>query len=130
MAYIKFNTDSGVLLQISDYEMNPYDSETVTTVSLPKIALETEYVWDSSLRDFVAKVYGRLTKLEFLRKFTAAERIQIREAAKVDPIIFDAMDLLDLAEFISLQDQDTMNLVGYLAQQGILQPARVMEILG
>lgn len=128
MAYFKFNQTTGELIQISDYELSPYDDETVSSSSLPKVALETEYEWNAVTREFVVKD-SALTKLEFLRKFTAQERIAIRAAAGTDPIIFDAMELLNLAEFVSLQDSDTINLVGYLAMIGILQPNRVSEIL-
>ncbi len=130
MAYFKFNESTGALIQISDYELTPVDNETVSQHVLPKIALETEYVWNSVDRQFdVKQNNGKLTKLEFLRKFTAQERIAIRAAANTDPIIYDAMELLNLAEFISLSDQDTVNLVGYLAMVSIIAPSRVTEIL-
>ena len=130
MAYVKYNEITGQLVQISDYELSPYDGESVSQIGLPKIALETEYEWSSIDRQFVVKTNnGKLTKLEFLRKFTAQERIAIRSAAQSDPIIFDAMELLNLAEFVSLTDTDTINLVGYLAMVGIIASNRVSEIL-
>lgn len=130
MAYFRYHETTGELFQISDYELSPNDGESVSQIGLPKIALETEYEWVVADKMFVFKTNnGKLTKLEFLRKFTAQERIAIRAAAQTDPIIFDAMELLNLAEFVSLSDTDTINLVGYLAMVGIIATNRVSEIL-
>lgn len=129
MAYFSYKTESGELIQISDYEIVLVDELSVSQNPLPKIALETEYTWSTELRDFFVKEKRKLTKLEFLRKFTAPERIAIRQVAVTDPIVFDAMELLDLAEFVSLDDPDTQNLIGYLSILGVLQQNRVMEIL-
>jgi hypothetical protein len=132
MAWFSYSTITGEIIQISDYEIVMGNDMSISTHSLPKIALETEYMWNKELKDFVPKTgkESNLTKLGFLRKFTAAERISIREVAKVDPIIFDAIEMIDMAEYISLADPDTQNLVGYLAMQGIIVPTRVAEILG
>lgn len=71
-----------------------------------------------------------LTKLEFLRRFTQAERIAIREFAKTDVLIDDFMQLLDIAEFIDPSDQDTNNALQYLAYKSIINPSRINEVLG
>lgn len=71
-----------------------------------------------------------LTKLEFLRRFTQAERIAIREFAKTDVLIDDFMQLLDIAEFIDTSDQDTNNALQYLAYKSIINPSRINEVLG
>ena len=70
-----------------------------------------------------------LTKLEFLRRFTAEERIAARTAGAVDPVIADGQELLALAEFVSLDDPDTVAYVQYLEQQGHIGPGRADEIL-
>lgn len=68
-----------------------------------------------------------ISKLTFLRRFTAPERIAIR--ASVDPIIVDFMGLLDMASEVMLDDPDTMAAVGYFEQQGLLTAGRAEEIL-
>ena len=68
-----------------------------------------------------------LTKLEFLRRFTAEERITARKSG--DPVIEDAEILVNLADHINLTDEDTINYVHYLAHVNILEPFRVEEIL-
>jgi len=131
MAWISYNNTTNELIQVSDYEIGMGDNMSITTHTLPKIALETEYQWDTEVVDFVPKIKsGNLSKLDFLRRFTATERISIRELAKTDPIIFDATEMINIAEYISLTDTDTQNLVGYLAMMGIISGARVAEILG
>lgn len=68
-----------------------------------------------------------LTPLQFLRRFTLAERIAIRNA--MNPIIMDFLNLISLAQDIQTSDPDTQMGIGYLAQQGLIAPERVAEIL-
>lgn len=70
-----------------------------------------------------------MTKLTFLRRFMQAERIAIRTARATDPVIEDAESLLQLADDIDVADPDTVQYVGYLAQQGFLTQTRMQEIL-
>ncbi len=69
-----------------------------------------------------------VSRLEFLRSFTAQQRIAIRAAN--DPIIVDALQLLDLAEEINLQDSDVIFFVNYCANQGYIAQADAERILG
>mgnify|MGYP001766078236 CR=1 FL=1 len=70
-----------------------------------------------------------LTKLEYLRRFTQAERVTIREAAKVNPVLEDYMALLELATEIDTGDADTIVAVNMLEQAGLVGPGRAQEIL-
>lgn len=69
-----------------------------------------------------------VSRLEFLRSFSAQQRISIRAAN--DPIIVDALQLLDLAEEINLQDSDVIFFVNYCADQGYITTADADRILG
>jgi len=71
---------------------------------------------------------GPVTRLEFLRRFTAQQRIAIRAAN--DPVIVDGLQLLDLAEDVNLQDPDTVYFVNYCADQGYISTADANRILG
>ena len=71
---------------------------------------------------------GPVTRLEFLRSFTAQQRIAIRAAN--DPVIVDGLQLLDLAEDVNLQDPDTVYFVNYCANQGYITQADADRILG
>jgi hypothetical protein len=71
---------------------------------------------------------GPVSRLEFLRSFTPQQRIAIRAAN--DPVIVDALQLLDLAEDVNLQDHDTIYFVNYCAAQGYITTADANRILG
>lgn len=71
---------------------------------------------------------GPVSRLEFLRRFTAQQRIAIRAAN--DPVIVDALQLLDLAEDVNLQDPDVEYFVNYCAAQGYITQADADRILG
>ena len=68
-----------------------------------------------------------LTRLEFLRRFTSAERIAIR--ASTDPVVVDFLSLLDAAQEVRTDDADTVAGIGYLATTGLLAAERAAEIL-
>jgi hypothetical protein len=70
-----------------------------------------------------------LTKLAFLRRFTRAERIALREAAKTDPMVTDFMLLLDLATDVELTDADLIEGVTDLEAKGLLNAGRKDAIL-
>lgn len=69
----------------------------------------------------------QLSKLAFLRRFTAEERIAIR--ASTDPVIVDFLHLLDLAQEVQLDDADTQAGVRYLESAGLLAAGRAEVIL-
>ena len=69
-----------------------------------------------------------VSRLEFLRSFTAQQRIAIRAAN--DPVIVDALQLLDLAEDVHLQDPDVVYFVNHCADQGYITQADSDRILG
>ena len=60
-----------------------------------------------------------ISGVEFLRRFTSAQRIAIRTLTKTDPVADDFMRLLDATiaqgSGVNLMDQDTIDGVGYLA---------------
>jgi hypothetical protein len=85
------------------------------------------YEWSPSSLAFVKNSIRALSKIEFLTRFTMQERIAARSS--VDPIIKDMLSLIDLAEFINLDDPNTQQAVGYLAMVGILTNERATEIL-
>lgn len=70
------------------------------------------------------------TKVEFLRRFTAAERIAVREVAKTNPLIDDFMQLMSEAPSIRNDDPDVIAGLGYLEMLTVLAAGRAAEILG
>ena len=61
-----------------------------------------------------------ITRLTFLRRIPQAKRVDIREHAKTDAILSDALDLLDAAEDINTDDPDTVAMIGYCVSLGLL----------
>jgi len=70
-----------------------------------------------------------LNKVDFLRLFTQAERIAIRAAAKVNPVVEDYEDMLNKAPTIRLSDPDIQAGVPLLEGVGLIDPGRAAQIL-
>lgn len=70
-----------------------------------------------------------LSRLEFLHRFTAEERVAIRQASTTDPIIYDFLDLLYQAQEVRADDADTRAGLQYLETKGLLASGRATEIL-
>jgi hypothetical protein len=74
-------------------------------------------------------VVDELNKIDFLRLFTQAERIAIREAAKVNPLISDYQHMLDAATAVRLSDPDIQTGVPLLELGGRIGVGRAAQIL-
>lgn len=70
-----------------------------------------------------------MTKLEYLRRFTTAERVAIRAAAAANPVLEDYLKLMELAQEINTGDPDTIAAVTMLEQAGLIAAGRAQEIL-
>ena len=70
-----------------------------------------------------------LHKVDFLRLFTQAERIAIRAAAKVNPIVEDYQAMLDAATVIRLSDADIQEGIPDLEDAMLIGPGRAAQIL-
>ena len=74
-------------------------------------------------------VVDELNKIDFLRLFTQAERIAIRQAAKVNPVVEDYQAMLDAATIIRLSDADIQEGIPELEDAGLIGPGRAAQIL-
>lgn len=81
--------------------------------------------------DGLVKAYlvTQLTKLAFLNRFTAEERITIRTAAAQSPAVHDYLEMLDAAQDVDLTDLRTIGGVQVLEASGLLAAGRGAEIL-
>ena len=70
-----------------------------------------------------------LNKIDFLRLFTQAERIAIKEAAKTNAVVEDYQYMLDSATTVNLQDPDILMGIPALEAAGIIGPGRAAQIL-
>lgn len=76
-----------------------------------------------------AYVVTQITKLAFLNRLTAEERIAIRTAATQSPAIHDYLEMLDAAQDVDLTDPRTIGGVQALEASGLLAEGRGAEIL-
>jgi hypothetical protein len=70
-----------------------------------------------------------LHKVDFMRLFTQAERIAIRQAAKLNPVVEDYQAMLDAATIIRLSDADIQEGIPELEDAGLIGPGRAAQIL-
>jgi hypothetical protein len=70
-----------------------------------------------------------LNKVDFLRLFTQAERIAIRQAATAYPTIADYQAMLDATSLVRLSDPDIQIGIPLLELGGLLDPGRAAQIL-
>jgi len=71
-----------------------------------------------------------LHKVDFLRLFTQAERIAIRQAAKLNQVVEDYQDMLDASPGkVRLSDPDIQEGVPELEDAGLIGPGRAAQIL-
>lgn len=84
--------------------------------------------WDSEM-DTLKRVEGGtiLTKLQFLDKFTMAERISITSSS--DPVIVDIMRMFDIADYINMSDPKTVQAIQYFLYTNHITPERYAEII-
>jgi peptide deformylase len=76
-------------------------------------------------------VNGSVTAIEFKLLFTPTERVQAREAAKIDPVVADMFLLLDdpRTQEVSLAMPQIQAMLEYLVQKEILTEQRKGQIL-
>lgn len=70
-----------------------------------------------------------ISKLDFLSRFTQQQRISIRSAGANNAVVGDAMYMLDLAENVRIDHDDTIFFVNYLAQVGLIASSDAERIL-
>jgi hypothetical protein len=70
-----------------------------------------------------------ITKLEFLERFTAEERVAIRTAAQSSIAIQDYLELVNVCDSIDLTYGTTKAGVQALENAGLIAPGRSVEIL-
>lgn len=71
----------------------------------------------------------RLPPFSFLKRYTPEERQAIRVARKTDDVLDEILMMLQTVRYVDLDDSDTQQGIGYIAQQGLIAPNRIAEIL-
>jgi DNA-binding MarR family transcriptional regulator len=65
-----------------------------------------------------------ISRLNFLRRFTRAERIALRAAETTDPVVSDFLLMLTLAEDVDLTSPDVTEGLVYLEANGFVTAER------
>ena len=65
-----------------------------------------------------------ISRLDFLRRFTRAERIALRAAETTDPVVADFLLMLTLAEDVDLTSPDVTDGLAYLEGNGFVTSER------
>lgn len=91
------------------------------------------WAWDGAVFTAPApapvETSASLTKFQFLSRIPTAKRIAIRAAAATDPIIEDALLMMDMAQEVRTDDPMTIQLVEYLEIQGYLTQSEGAALL-
>ena len=88
-----------------------------------------EYVYSDGQLSIPVPAPEPLSKLEFLDRFTDAELIVIREAAKASPELDLWLWRFDRADFIDVTDPRTAEGLRSMEAAGLLAEGRAAEIL-
>ena len=124
-----YETETGKLRSLGTVVADPLP-EGLSSVSIGA-ARPTTMLWNESTLafDIPAPVPPtEWTRTEFMRRFTAPERIACRNAEKTDPIVEDFFDLLRNATVLVSNDPDVTAGLAYLVSVGLLTQARADEI--
>lgn len=130
MAFYKYNENTRQLIEISDFPLAPDTGEAVSQYDVSKADLLGLYSWDSSSLSFVDKVSRVLTKREFLKRFTPTEYATIKAATVANGAIDYYWQLFMVAEFVDIDDPDTIGGIQTLESIGLIGAGRAAEILG
>ena len=133
MIYVTYNRDSGALLNIS----NALDFVDLPLVceQRPSVDLSRE-IWSMTMRLFVPKVSRRISKQQFIDRFTPVEMSTILDAAKVNVAVeawlfrFHSVTPEADGTSIDLDDARTIESTIGLEQAGLIGAGRAAEILG
>ena len=130
MWYAVYRTDSGELVSTGTVVADPLPD------GLGLIALATESdhqneQWNAITRSFEPRPpdAASLTPIDFMRRFTMAEEIAIRTAAKTDVGIEVFLSRLSVVASVGLAHPETTGGIDYLIAKGLLTTERGAEIL-
>jgi len=100
------------------YTIFKYDTD------IPDLKFNT---WDFINQSWVQTVQQKLSRVDFILRFTAIEWAAATTSTDIN--IQQGLALIQAAEFIDVADMRTQMLVGYCAMIGLITNARVAEIL-
>lgn len=133
MAFYVIDQTTNDLIYVSDFEPpNEYAANghsVFENAAVTADQLNAQYEWNKDQNTFLLKDTAKITKREFIKRFTVQEYATIKTAANANPTLDYYWQLFMLAEFISLVDPDTISGITMLEQVGLIGAGRSAEIL-
>lgn len=128
MIHCLYNATTNALLGISaePHELQAGQQQVAFSREMPDLTIEE---WNPAILNFFTKTNTSITKLQFMKRFTAAEYAAIKTAAaENDEIDFFWQKFLT-AQDIVIGDAELVAGLNTLEQFGILASGRAAEIL-
>lgn len=134
MIFVTYDTTTGALVNVSDVLPSPNPEHCTRAINVDSVTVES---WNPVTLRFDEErdphAERNISGVQYLRRFTQAERITIRAAASQSPELDDYLKLLDITiaqgGVINLNDPDTIAAVGLLEAVGLIAPGRAAEVL-
>ena len=134
MIFVTYNTTTGALVNVSDVLPSPNPEHCTRAINVDSVTVES---WNPVTLRFDEErdphAERNISGVQYLRRFTQAERITIRAATSQSPELDDYLKLLDITiaqgGVIDLNDPDTIAAVGLLEAVGLIAPGRAAEVL-
>lgn len=134
MIFVTYETTTGALVNVSDVLPSPNPEHCTRAINVDSVTVDS---WNPVTLRFDEErdphAERNISGVQYLRRFTQAERITIRAAASQSPELDDYLKLLDITiaqgGVIDLNDPDTIAAVGLLEAVGLIAPGRAAEVL-
>lgn len=131
--YYVIHNKTGEMMYISEFSppTEPYNGQGhhVYEIEMPLSEVQNNYEWSIHHQTFVPKDSNVLTKLQFLKKFTAGEYAAIKAATAQNGELDYYWQMFMVAEQINITNPDTISGVNMLATLGLITSQRATEIL-
>lgn len=130
MWHAVYRSDSGELVSIGTVVAAPLPPE-MASIALAAEPDRQHEQWNAITRAFEPKPpeAASLAPIDFMRRFTMAEEIAIRTAAKTDVTIEVFLSRLFVVATVGLAHPETTGGINYLIANGLLSAERGAEIL-
>ena len=128
MIYCLYNAETNALLGISAEPHTVVDGQAEVPYhrDMPDLTIEE---WNPAVLNFFTKTDVPISKLKFMKRFTAAEYTAIKSAAASNGDVDFFWQKFLTAQDIVLSDPELIAGLSALEQFGILAPGRAAEIL-
>ena len=128
MIYCLYNTMTNALLGISSTPFNLLAGQAQVSLGreMPDLTIEE---WNPATLNFFTKTDMSITKLQFMKRFSAQEYAAIKAAAAVNGELDFFWQKFLMAQDIVISDPELIAGLNALEQAGVLAPGRAAEIL-